>query len=121
MRPYVPLQGRWGGLLMCSVSPSRSSDLRRGSFVPARLSRRAGPISRPNDSPYYIGLDRVREDPYDRVINPHGIVQLGLSENKVVPSLSIVSYFDLSFHSSSAGVCLLPVPCFFFFCSYVWT
>lgn len=40
-------------------------------------------IARPNESPYYIGLDRVLEDPYDGVDNPNGVIQLGLSENRV--------------------------------------
>lgn len=48
-----------------------------------RVSSRASWIAKPNDSPYYIGLDRVLEDPYDRVDNPNGVIQLGLSENRV--------------------------------------
>ncbi|KAM1708872.1 hypothetical protein COP1_001828 [Malus domestica] len=48
-----------------------------------RMSSRASCIAKPNDSPYYIGLDRASEDPYDRVDNPDGVIQLGLSENRM--------------------------------------
>ncbi|KAM3736429.1 hypothetical protein ACB098_10G163000 [Castanea mollissima] len=40
-------------------------------------------IARLNDSSYYIGLDRVSEDPYHKLDNPNGIIQLGLSENRL--------------------------------------
>lgn len=65
-------------------SSSRSNLLARGSTGRPRLSSRASFIAKPNNSPYYIGLDRVREDPYDRLDNPNGIIQLGLSENRVL-------------------------------------
>ncbi|GMY17439.1 probable aminotransferase ACS12 [Fagus crenata] len=64
-------------------SSSRSNLSSRGSFGPVRVSSRASSIAKPNDSPYYIGLDKVSEDPYDRVHNPNGIIQLGLSENRL--------------------------------------
>ena len=64
-------------------SPSRLNLSTRGSIGLVHLSDRASPIAKPNDSPYYIGLDRVREDPYDALHNPNGIIQLGLSENRV--------------------------------------
>lgn len=48
-----------------------------------QLSGRANHVARPDESPYYIGLDRVREDGYDEVSNPDGVMQLGLSENRV--------------------------------------
>ncbi|BBG98264.1 1-amino-cyclopropane-1-carboxylate synthase 12, partial [Prunus dulcis] len=62
---------------------SRSNLSTRGSMGRVRVSSRASWIAKPNDSPYYIGLDRVLEDPYDRVDNPNGVIQLGLSENRV--------------------------------------
>lgn len=65
-------------------SSSRSNLLARGSVGRVRISSRASSIAKPNNSPYYIGLDRVREDPYDRLDNPNGIIQLGLSENRVL-------------------------------------
>ena len=65
-------------------SSSRSNLLTRGSVGRVRLSSRASSIAKPNNCPYYIGLDRVREDPYDRLDNPNGIIQLGLSENRVL-------------------------------------
>ncbi|KAK4777276.1 hypothetical protein SAY87_017463 [Trapa incisa] len=62
-------------------SASRSNLSSRGSISPARISNRASSIARPNSSLYYVGLDRSLEDPYDRLDNPEGIIQLGLSEN----------------------------------------
>ncbi|KAI3458249.1 hypothetical protein Pfo_014912 [Paulownia fortunei] len=64
-------------------SSSRANLLSRGSTGRVHLSARANSIAKPNDSPYYIGLDRVREDPYDEMGNPDGIIQLGLSENRL--------------------------------------
>ena len=64
-------------------SSSRSNLSDRGSIGPVQVSSRASSIAKPNDSPYYIGLDRVSGDPYDRLDNPNGIIQLGLSENRV--------------------------------------
>ncbi|KAL4340816.1 hypothetical protein GQ457_08G035950 [Hibiscus cannabinus] len=62
---------------------SRSNLLSRGSIVPVLISSLATSISKPNDSPYYIGLDKASEDPYDRIDNPDGVIQLGLSENRL--------------------------------------
>lgn len=63
---------------------SRSSFLGRvGSFGPVSVSGRASLIVRGNDSPYYIGLEKVSDDPYEKARNPDGIIQLGLSENRL--------------------------------------
>ncbi|KAL5744422.1 hypothetical protein ACOSQ2_027538 [Xanthoceras sorbifolium] len=62
---------------------SRSSLSTRGSFGPARVSTRASSIAKQTDSLYYVGLDKVKEDPYHRTDNPDGIIQLGLSENSL--------------------------------------
>ncbi|XP_037492284.1 probable aminotransferase ACS12 isoform X2 [Jatropha curcas] len=64
-------------------SSSRSNLSSRGSIGRVRASNRAMSIAKPNDSPYYIGLDMVLENPYDRMDNPDGIIQLGLSENRL--------------------------------------
>ncbi|CAI9768219.1 unnamed protein product [Fraxinus pennsylvanica] len=64
-------------------SSSRANLLTRGSIGRVPVSSRASSIAKPNDCPYYIGLDRVREDPYDEINNPNGIIQLGLSENRL--------------------------------------
>ncbi|CAA3005751.1 probable aminotransferase ACS12 isoform X2 [Olea europaea var. sylvestris] len=64
-------------------SSSRANLLTRGSIGRVHVSSRASSIAKPNDSPYYIGLDRVQEDPYDEINNPNGIIQLGLSENRL--------------------------------------
>ncbi|XP_031258242.1 probable aminotransferase ACS12 isoform X1 [Pistacia vera] len=60
---------------------SRSNLSSRGSFGPVRVSSRAGSLAKADDSTYYIGLNKVKEDPYHRTNNPNGIIQLGLSEN----------------------------------------
>ncbi|KAJ6339282.1 hypothetical protein OIU77_007277 [Salix suchowensis] len=56
---------------------------RVGSSGPVSVSSRASLIVRENDSPYYIGLEKVSKDPYDKARNPDGIIQLGLSENRL--------------------------------------
>lgn len=56
---------------------------------PVSVSGRANGILRNGaDSPYHVGLKRVKEDPYDELSNPNGIIQLGLAENKL--SLDLV-------------------------------
>ncbi|PON70001.1 L-threonine-O-3-phosphate decarboxylase [Parasponia andersonii] len=64
-------------------SSSRSNLSTRGSISRVSLSSRAISIAKPNDSPYYIGLDKVKEDRYDRLGNPNGVIELGLAENKL--------------------------------------
>lgn len=56
---------------------------RGAASVPVFVSSRANSIAKSQDSPYYIGLNKVLEDPYDALKNPHGVVQLGLAENKL--------------------------------------
>ncbi|XP_027103903.1 probable aminotransferase ACS12 [Coffea arabica] len=68
-------------------SSSRLSLSTRGSIGRVHVSARASSIAKPNTSPYYIGLDRVRGDPYDPVQNPGGIIQLGLAENRLTLDL----------------------------------
>ncbi|KAF8008696.1 hypothetical protein BT93_K2376 [Corymbia citriodora subsp. variegata] len=91
MRLVVPLrgiaQGR-GGLILGTLIPCALFCLHRlrrpsASLAPVRVSRRAESIASPNKSPYYVGLDRASEDPFDEVSNPAGIIQLGLSENRL--------------------------------------
>ncbi|XP_021909255.1 probable aminotransferase ACS12 isoform X2 [Carica papaya] len=66
----------------CLADIPRTSS--RGSIGPVRVSSRASSIAKPNDSPYYIGFEKVSRDPYDAITNPDGIIQLGLSENRAV-------------------------------------
>uniref|UniRef100_A0A5B7B2A4 Putative ACC synthase 10 isoform 1 n=1 Tax=Davidia involucrata TaxID=16924 RepID=A0A5B7B2A4_DAVIN len=67
---------------------SRSILSPRGASGPAHISSRANSIAKQTDSPYYVGLKRVLEDPYDESSNPDGVIQLGLAENKL--SLDLV-------------------------------
>ncbi|KAL3499461.1 hypothetical protein ACH5RR_038554 [Cinchona calisaya] len=60
-----------------------------GSGGPApQLASRANSIVKQADGPNYVGLQRVSEDPYDYSSNPHGVIQLGLAENRL--SLDLV-------------------------------
>ncbi|KAK4480586.1 hypothetical protein RD792_013664 [Penstemon davidsonii] len=82
--------GNLSELQRCS---SRTNLLPRGSTVRVRVSARASSIAKPNDSPYYIGLDRVREDPYDEMSNPDGLsldmIEKWLSENLSISMLGL--------------------------------
>ncbi|PWA52647.1 pyridoxal phosphate-dependent transferase [Artemisia annua] len=60
----------------------------RGSNGHANVSTRAGVMIRQVDGPYYDGLNRAFENPYDELSNSDGIIQLGLDENKL--SLDLV-------------------------------
>ncbi|XP_020884717.1 probable aminotransferase ACS12 isoform X2 [Arabidopsis lyrata subsp. lyrata] len=61
---------------------SRTNLFSRGNSIGrVRVSSRAVPVAKPPDSPYYIGLERVKTDPYDRIKNTDGIIQLGLAES----------------------------------------
>ncbi|KAG8486723.1 hypothetical protein CXB51_020261 [Gossypium anomalum] len=55
---------------------------------PVSISARVSGIVKGGDSPYYMGLKRLKEDPYDELDNPNGVIQLGLAENKL--SLDLV-------------------------------
>lgn len=105
MRLIVPLQGLivhgGGGLVLGSIlpcalfyflhfhlkrhrpPPNSDPPSSSSSSLPAQLSSRASPIARPNHSPYYIGMDMVRSDPYHHLHNPNGIIDLGIAENRV--------------------------------------
>ncbi|KAH9623494.1 hypothetical protein KSS87_016133 [Heliosperma pusillum] len=54
-------------------SSSRPNLRSSSSLGPAPVSGRAHGLSKPNVSPYYIGLDRFREDPYCPSVNPDGL------------------------------------------------
>ncbi|XP_058760077.1 probable aminotransferase ACS12 [Vicia villosa] len=69
--------------LLLPRSSSRSNLSSRGSISRVRLSKLASILSKPDDSLYYLGLERVSQDPYDVFVNPNGIIQLGLSDNKL--------------------------------------
>lgn len=55
----------------------------RGTNGQAQVSSRANSVIKHPDSPYYVGLKRASENPYDESSNPNGIIQLGLDENKL--------------------------------------
>ncbi|XP_004245687.1 probable aminotransferase ACS10 isoform X2 [Solanum lycopersicum] len=62
----------------------------KGTTGQSQVSARANSIisKQIDSSPYYVGLKRASEDPYDESSNPDGVIQLGLAENKL--SLDLV-------------------------------
>lgn len=66
-------------------SQSRSLLSPRGPSGPAHLSSRA--VKSVDSSPYFVGLSRAAEDPFDHLNNPDGVIQLGLPENHVCVDL----------------------------------
>ncbi|WOG88411.1 hypothetical protein DCAR_0207646 [Daucus carota subsp. sativus] len=66
---------------------SRSISSPRGSSGPAHVSLRANSIVKLVDSAYFVGLNRVCEDPFHESENPDGVFQLGLSENMLCKDL----------------------------------
>ncbi|KAK1564609.1 hypothetical protein Q3G72_006945 [Acer saccharum] len=67
---------------------SRSLLSPRSPCGPATISSRVGSIVRSAETPFYVGLKRVEDDPYDELGNPNGVIQLGLAQNKL--SLDLV-------------------------------
>lgn len=66
-----------------SRSTSRNLISPKSPSGKAYVSSRAIGAVRCGDSPYYVGLRKVMEDPYEETGNPNGVIQLGLAENKV--------------------------------------
>lgn len=98
-------------------SLSRTHLPARGSSAPACVSTRANSIVKSSDSPFYVGLKRVSEDPYDELSNPEGVIQLGLAENKV----SVVWLWVEWIASIDVFLVLLIAVSFFNGCSCHWT
>ncbi|XP_010276088.1 PREDICTED: probable aminotransferase ACS12 [Nelumbo nucifera] len=85
-RPPPPPQD---SSLSTSPSPSLWNILSpREASGPAYISSRANSLAKSDNSPYYVGLEKFTEDPYDARTNPGGVIQLGLAENKL--SLDLV-------------------------------
>lgn len=51
---------------------------------PACVAGRVISILKTGETPCYVGLKQVEDDPYDEVGNPGGVIQLGLAQNKVL-------------------------------------
>lgn len=60
---------------------SRSLLTPRGG--PAHVGSRANCVSDQDETPFFVGLKRVFDDPFHRLINPDGVFQLGLPQNRV--------------------------------------
>lgn len=83
-------------------SSSRLNLTTRGSVGRVFLSSRASVVAAPNDSPYYIGMDRFRADPYSELDNPDGIIDLGIAENRLSLDL-IEKWISSNLNSSMLG------------------
>ncbi|KAF7828348.1 putative aminotransferase ACS10 [Senna tora] len=59
----------------------------RGVSSASYVSARANSLIKAADSPYFLGLRKVAEDPYHQIHNPNGVIQLGLAENKLTLDL----------------------------------
>ncbi|OMO80954.1 Aminotransferase, class I/classII [Corchorus olitorius] len=83
-----PSSGQLAELTGLTRTPSRPLLSPRSHTGPVSISGRVHGIVKGSDSPYCVGLRRVKEDPYDELGNPNGVIQLGLAENKL--SLELV-------------------------------
>lgn len=69
-----------------SSSQAAATDVMGGGESVTRqgaLSERAERVVARSSSPYYAGWKEVARNPYDKVTNPEGCIQLGLAENMV--------------------------------------
>ncbi|KAG0450750.1 hypothetical protein HPP92_026549 [Vanilla planifolia] len=72
----------------------------RGVETGAPLSKIAASKAHGEDSPYFAGWKAYDEDPYHVVINPTGVIQMGLAENQVSFDL-LEEYLDR--HPEASG------------------
>ncbi|CAI8589220.1 unnamed protein product [Vicia faba] len=86
-----------------SSTLSRSLSPRvRGSTTSAYVSARANSVVA--DSPYYVGLNKVAENPYQPIHNLDGVIQLGLAQN----TLSVDLIQEWIRHNGSAAILGTP-------------
>ncbi|XP_008790274.2 1-aminocyclopropane-1-carboxylate synthase 3-like [Phoenix dactylifera] len=64
------------------------------------LSRKAACNSHGQDSSYFLGWQAYEKNPYDRITNPTGIIQMGLAENQL--SFDLIESW-LKSHPDPAG------------------
>lgn len=81
--PPPPSPSSSSNLAELQRTTSRGNLTGRGSIGSVHISNRASSIAKPNDSPYYVGLERALGDAYDELTNPDGVIQLGLAENRL--------------------------------------
>ncbi|XP_058205209.1 probable aminotransferase ACS12 [Rhododendron vialii] len=81
--PPPPSPSSSSNLAELQRTTSRGNLTGRGSTGSVHISNRASSIAKPNDSPYYVGLERAMGDAYDELMNPDGVIQLGIAENRL--------------------------------------
>lgn len=60
------------------------------------LSTKATCNTHGQDSSYFLGWEEYEKNPYDEVLNPNGIIQMGLAENQV-GTLSLAFWLIIHF------------------------
>lgn len=88
-----------------SVLPRSLSQRVRGSTASACISGRVNSIVA--ESPYYVGLNKVADNPYHQIHNPDGVIQLGLHQN----TLSVDLIQEWIRHCGSAAILGTPANC----------
>ncbi|GLJ27268.1 hypothetical protein SUGI_0535070 [Cryptomeria japonica] len=53
------------------------------SNITTSVSKRATCNTHGEESPFFVGWDDYRKNPYDRKLNPNGVIQMGLAENRL--------------------------------------
>lgn len=81
--PPPPSPSSSSSLAELQRTTSRGNLTGRGSIGSVHISNRASSIAKPNDSQYYVGLERALGDAYDELMNPDGVIQLGIAENRL--------------------------------------
>lgn len=80
-----------------SAALHRCLSFPRTATASAHVSTRANSLAA--DSPYYVGLHKVADNPYHQVHNPTGVIQLGLPHNTVSSFLSSLLFSSLVCYS----------------------
>ncbi|XP_057449903.1 1-aminocyclopropane-1-carboxylate synthase 6-like [Lotus japonicus] len=88
-----------------SAALHRSLSSPRTATASAHVSTRANSLS--VDSPYYVGLHKVADNPYHQVHNPTGVIQLGLPHNTLCADL----IQDWIRHYGTATIMGTPTNC----------
>ncbi|KAJ1416061.1 Pyridoxal phosphate-dependent transferase, major domain [Sesbania bispinosa] len=77
----------------------------RGATASAYVSGRANSLTA--HSPHHLGLQKVADNPYHQIHNPHGVIQLGLAQN----TLSVDLIQDWIHHNGTAAILGIAANC----------
>ncbi|KAM7277358.1 hypothetical protein ACFE04_019224 [Oxalis oulophora] len=65
----------------------------RPKVVNGQYMCRVGSLLKNSETPYFVGLNKYKEDAYDEIENPNGVIQLGLAEYKCI--FATASFFSI--------------------------